>query len=735
MKLLVVFAVALGALAEVKILESGNVPEVVLQSANGWLSKLDFSCDFYIKIKTSPTSKAFTYETHQNTLTLTAESGLYQTYGLYYLLEEVFGYSFLHPLETAYVAVDYCKGTYKGFKELPYWEVRGIHIHTEHPLEHVELLNGFGKFPSTENWEDQLGEWNRVVEWCIANGLNYLEWVLLQDKPWESFSQSPLRQARLAKLVEVAHSWGLKVGIDTPVAMTQQHAFSLIRNKTNPLQQIEQRINYLAGANFDYISSEIGTTEYTHGSATEMLKWLNYSTIYAKSKGMDFYSKAHCSRGQQLENFVDPLTNKTGMDYNFLPYYAVEDLGVMPHTVEFYSLEDPAPVYGNQNFTYMLDFMMLEASKRKTIWFPETAYWVTFDINVPLFLPIYLKNRIKDIQTVAREETKRNVKLEGQIFFASGWEFGYWMNNFVTARLAWDPLLTSKDPLKDALKPFTKVVGNQADQVSSLISELCQTQEDTLIFGKVDGKPPKSLDYLTGIAYLEGWDTFETWAYVADIALGQDLGVMPNRISPQLVRHGLDTLVGASYIDEIAPLLSYQSQVYSDLAKAFGKITVQSKFYQEVKDSVQIFANRAVFNQLLFEYAAALRWGSGYQEPLEEMLTLLNQTQVVIDRRVQNFRVPAERIASWRKTPAAYCYTYLWPAASLYYWWRDLLVVYHNYLSPCHYNVRDIIEEGMGSGTLHTIVHSIYEVFKWVPFDGWINDCLGCPDEEPKYGL
>lgn len=46
-----------------------------------------------------------------------------------------------------------------------------------------------------------------------------------------------------------------------------------------------------------------------------------------------------------------------------------------------YSLDgDPAPVYGNVNFTYMDDFMFYEAQtspKRDTIYHPETNYWVS----------------------------------------------------------------------------------------------------------------------------------------------------------------------------------------------------------------------------------------------------------------------------------------------------------------------------------------------------------------------
>ena len=734
MKFLVLVVSLLGAFSRVEITQSGSLPKIALESIKQHLSKLDLDCKVQISVEDSKTpGKAFSFETSGNKITVKAESGMYQTYAVYHLLEEVFGFSFLHPLETARSSSNYCSLSEIEAVDLPHWEVRGMHIHTEHPLMHVELLNGFGKFPSTENWEDQLWEWNKVLEWCIANRLNYVEWVLLKDQTWIEYSESKSRQEKLSKLVDMAHGWGIKVGIDTPIAMIQQHAFALIRNNDNPLGQIEKRLEYLRGAGFDYISSEMGTTEFTHGSATDMLKWLNHSTTYSNKIGMDFYTKVHCSKGQNLKNFVNPLTNETGMDYNFLPYYAVEELGILPHTVEFYSLEDPAPVYGNTNFSYILDFMMLEADKRNTIWFPETAYWITFDVNVPLFLPIYAENRIKDVHKIVQKEKEKNVKLQGQIFFESGWEFGYWLSNVITARLSWNPLIDSKDPLSDALKPFTRVLGHNGDQVGDLIKEVVKVQADTLIYGKVDGKAPSNPKYLTGMAYLEGYDTVMDLAYFASLFIDPGIAVMPNRVPPVLVRHGLEHFLGIGYETQVLPLLNYQSRVYSELSTKLGSLQVSQNqnWLLEIQDSLEIFAKRAEFNALLYSYAHKLYIRDSTGDLLSEMLSLLNSTQDIVNRRVENFKVPAERITSWRPNPTGYCYTYLWTAKTLYYWWRDLLMVHYNHLSPCYYNIRDMVYEEFGSGLFLDAEHFFYKVFGIFSINDWFDECLGCPKEAP----
>lgn len=40
---------------------------------------------------------------------------------------------------------------------------------------------------------------------------------------------------------------------------------------------------------------------------------------------------------------------------------------------QLYRLTDPAPTYGNQNFSYMLDFLTYESPKRATLYHPETG--------------------------------------------------------------------------------------------------------------------------------------------------------------------------------------------------------------------------------------------------------------------------------------------------------------------------------------------------------------------------
>jgi hypothetical protein len=53
-------------------------------------------------------------------------------------------------------------------------------------------------------------------------------------------------------------------------------------------------------------------------------------------------------------------------------------LGVFPHTVQVYALDDPtAGSYGNNGFRDIEDYMFYEAAlgNRSTVFYGETAYW------------------------------------------------------------------------------------------------------------------------------------------------------------------------------------------------------------------------------------------------------------------------------------------------------------------------------------------------------------------------
>lgn len=109
-----------------------------------------------------------------------------------------------------------------------------------------------------------------------------------------------------------------------------------------------------------------------------MLQWMNIATDYVMNNYTNkrIYIKCHCSTGQYCPEFENPYNGNQPLNFNFLPAYASPQLGVYAHTVQFYNFTEPAPTYGNQNFTYMYEFMLAEMGKREVVYHGETAYWV-----------------------------------------------------------------------------------------------------------------------------------------------------------------------------------------------------------------------------------------------------------------------------------------------------------------------------------------------------------------------
>lgn len=66
-------------------------------------------------------------------------------FGAYAMLQRI-GFAFLHPLQP--LIPDQLDFSFVGngslsLREVPYFAIRGVHYHTEHPLELMEFLNGF----------------------------------------------------------------------------------------------------------------------------------------------------------------------------------------------------------------------------------------------------------------------------------------------------------------------------------------------------------------------------------------------------------------------------------------------------------------------------------------------------------------------------------------------------------------------------------------------------------------
>ncbi len=285
---------------------------------------------------------------------------------------------------------------------------RGFHLHTMHPSEWV---NGF--------LMDDLDIARDFIKWMVRNQQNILQVQTLRTSK-EDHLKSALRLAKEA---------GLEVGFSAAFALRQQKSIYLVPlSATFALdfwkKPLEKNLTSLIKKfEFDYISAEMGTTEFTSTPAKKTLEWMEQTRKILSAHGKKLFIKIHTSTGQ-----VDPAYG----NYNFLAQYAHPEVGVLPHTVMFYGFGDTStPVYGRENFKDIYDFMISQKGKRPTWYYPETSYYVGMDIDVPIFLTDYLSMRTNDLNHIISEG------VQGHLNFTTGQELGYWLFDWNLAVQTW----------------------------------------------------------------------------------------------------------------------------------------------------------------------------------------------------------------------------------------------------------------------------------------------------------
>ena len=676
------------------------------------------------------------------------------SYAAYALLEQL-GFAFLHPLAptipegltSPLEPVEIVQG--------PRWRMRGMQLHTMHPIELTDLLNGWGPGgpDDDQGWGEMLPEWELFLEWALANRLNRVHWVLLEADSWSDFARGAVRHGRLAKLADMAHAAGLPVGVDVPISLAQQHAFRLVTETgelDDELLQIRESVDWLMDAGFDYLATESGSSEFTHPEPERMLAWMDELARHLDEDhgGSRAYMKIHCSTGLAAEGYPDPVSGED-INFNFLPHFADSRLGVQPHTVQHYALDDPAPTYGNTDFGYMWDFIRSEAGQREVVWHPETAYWVSFDIDVPLFLPVYADRRLHDLRLLAQDEDEgrmglgahEGARMDGQFVFSSGWEWGYWLNDVVTARAAWDPHVeaaSDQEALRALLEPVVRPFGPAADQARDLIVATAAAQKDLLIDGKVGGSSPNDIVRRNGQAYLQG---VETWDDVSDLGTALPVAAVqmtqPDRLGMVEMRNPLHDPPG--YSAEVEPLLAEMETTFGAQADAYAALASQvpepgKDLFDDLVDASRVTALRAKQVHGLYDYVDMF-WDFDETARLARLQTArdaLDEAQLIVLEREKHYRVSADRIAGWRDNPTAYEYTYLWTARTLFYWWRDEGKAVDAPVSPCYLNVINPVDVGFGEGVGVDATEVLQDVADFAGLDS-VGECLAPPDAEPTF--
>lgn len=339
-------------------------------------------------------------------------------------------------------------------------------------------------------------------------------------------------------------------------------------------KKIQAMIDRFMQAGWDDIAWNLGTSEFTPTNDDLTIRWMNDAVKHLKANypGTTTTARSHVPSHPYSEKYDDSYFN--------LPRFADPGMGQLVHTTHHYGLLDKAPVYGNQDFAHKLRQLHRATPERTDIYYPETSYWVAHDVSVPLFLPVYMLNRRNDLEIVKGIE-----HLDGQMGFTTGWEWGYWLNDYALARMQHHPDESLTQILDGAFAPF----GEARTPMVRLMNEAMLAQQDFLLDQNL-------------IRHVQGFDNLTDFGAFAseNPLLGKVLkgtNTTPNRLRASEIL-GWDTAqIQAFERGELAALgrMARAFQGFADRADAL-RATVDpaaEKYHDELADGFRINALRA----------------------------------------------------------------------------------------------------------------------------------------------
>ena len=348
------------------------------------------------------------------------------------------GARWYHPEEP--VAADLAIVPPANKNEVPAFTRRGFHEHTKHPLPYADYY----LVPDPQH----RAALRRYFRWLARNRQNMASFVLLKTVDLATWLPY------IAEVVQDAHEHGVELGVVLSFADNQQNAARLLDfdGETDDVR-IRAGIDALAAAGFDFVTLQLGTSEFTSPDAQSLLNWMDVAHAHAAAEypQLELAAWIHITCG---------LKNADGEHYYHTPLQADLSWTVWPHTVMFYTVDHPAPVYGCADFGHQADFMVEAASQgRRQVFVPESAWWLGFDNNIPLALPITGWSRAYDISRTAD-------LAQDHLLFTSGREWGYWQYDYFTASASWDADLS----WEAFVRTLTPIFGDDGQSASAVLA-------------------------------------------------------------------------------------------------------------------------------------------------------------------------------------------------------------------------------------------------------------------------
>lgn len=561
--------------------------------------------------------ECFRIDEEDGTYTVTGGEPLGIRYGVAAMLE-AFGWRFFHPTESFLPArIDAPDRAEFGVDQAPAIARRGLHLHTLHPIDGLYSF-WTGETPTRP-----------TIDWVIRNRANYLQWVALDD-----ITVSPSRraewQADTSAIVAEAHAQGLEVGLGIQLFGTSnlQLAFDLVDAPADEAAMravMEERVaSVVDAADWDVLNLSFG--EFSGVEPAAFVEAVNLARDVVREADPDVEVTATLHVGAQEDLRVEWEGEE--MLYYFLVQFADPSIVPWVHTVMYYDLyEDAGGAYGHDSFDEHRAFLEGRLATGEPVgYFPETAYWVAFDNSVPTWLPLYVRSRWTDLS--------RLPTLEDHVLFSSGWEWGYWQNDYAALRMSWSTPADWTDAYREMFAPVDPALADTA-------IALAEAEHRWLIDGRM-------------AAYLAGRDNL--------IDLGDNIGVIAQPDRPSFAE--LRELPGRA---EIVADLAAMAADFSAIAPPSG----DDRWSAEVRDGLEVTALRASFVAALYGAAAD---PAAAEAGLAAADAHLEAARVVVARRHASLHDDVGgRLTVAGENPTLYQFGYLHRADELCYWEREAI--------------------------------------------------------------
>jgi hypothetical protein len=360
----------------------------------------------------------------------------------------------------------------------------------------------------------------------------------------------------------------------------------------------------------------------------------------------------------------------------------------------FYDMTEPnAPVYQNKNQRHQFEFMIAQSRERETWYHPESAYWVTFDNSIPMFLLPYLSARLTDIDTCVK------YGVPGHVTFSSGWEWGYWLFDWSIARWSWRYSYDGKDEVRTpTMYAYQMSMGANANLLGRAMDwQQAYLKDSTLM----QWMTAMTITDEIGIKALSTeYEPRPQWSYkyLERKAPDSIINIVRQTILPQLSNFGK-----ASY--HIAMEFLSHTEINKHRLNTIGQDTTKTdEAWNEMKDSISqewmdgiaITGLRAQHRYYTLRYIldrreAALHHHHFEGDSLLKRATAIRaEAQQIVNRRQLHYRYPLASIAAQRWDHTAYHFGYLYLASDLHLWHREEEEARKNKYSPFFMNVWNV---------------------------------------------